>query len=402
MNKLPYITFLIISVSTSIISCANIDDINQALQDRIDELTPRVYSTTASRVYGQAGSFTTSSANNGGISADSLNTPWSAAVDSSGGLYVAELSNHRVLYFLSGTTTASRVYGQGDNFLSGSANNGGISADSLNSPAGVTTDSSGGLYVSDFSNNRVLYFTAGITTASRVYGQGGSFLSGTANNGGTVSAIGFDVPTGSALDSSGGLYVVENNNHRVLYFPSGTTTASRVYGQGGNFITKDANYPAGVVSADSLNLPIGVATDSSGGLYVADAGNNRVLYYPSGSTTATRVYGQAGSFTTNSPNMGSATPTADSLSSPGGIVVASDGGVYVADTSNHRVLYYTPGSTTSSRVYGQAGNFTTKDVNYPAGVVSADSLHNPYGMALDSIDGLYVADSDNHRVLYFY
>jgi hypothetical protein len=42
----------------------------------------------------------------------------------------------------------------------------------------------------------------------------------------------------------------------------------------------------------------GIALDSSGDLYVADFGNYRVLYYPSGSTTATRGYGQGGSFTT--------------------------------------------------------------------------------------------------------
>ena len=54
----------------------------------------------------------------------------------------------------------------------------------------------------------------------------------------------------------------------------------------------------GTVSANSLNNPYGLAVDSSGGLYVADCGNNRVLFYPAGSTTATRVYGQNGSFTT--------------------------------------------------------------------------------------------------------
>jgi sugar lactone lactonase YvrE len=51
-------------------------------------------------------------------------------------------------------------------------------------------------------------------------------------------------------------------------------------------------------------VPYGVALDSSGNLYVADSYNNRVLFYPSGSTTATRVYGQLGSFTTNTQNNG--------------------------------------------------------------------------------------------------
>ena len=38
-----------------------------------------------------------------------------------------------------------------------------------------------------------------------------------------------------------------------------------------------------------------MALDSGGGLYAAD-GNNRVLHYAAGSTTADAVYGQGGSF----------------------------------------------------------------------------------------------------------
>jgi hypothetical protein len=52
-----------------------------------------------------------------------------------------------------------------------------------------------------------------------------------------------------------------------------------------------------------MGLRVEIALDSSGNLYVADR-NHRALFYPSGSTTATRVYGQLGSFTTNIPNDG--------------------------------------------------------------------------------------------------
>ncbi|HOW83526.1 MAG TPA: hypothetical protein PK573_13265, partial [Spirochaetota bacterium] len=79
--------------------------------------------------------------------------------------------------------TATRVYGQGGSFTSGTANNGGISADSLSRPGCVVADSDG-VYVADINNHRVLYFEGSSTTATRVYGQGGSFTSGTDNNGG--------------------------------------------------------------------------------------------------------------------------------------------------------------------------------------------------------------------------
>ena len=47
--------------------------------------------------------------------------------------------------------------------------------------------------------------------------------------------------------------------------------------------------------ADGLFFPIGLAEDRDGGLYVADRNNSRILYFaPDGDTTADRVYGQHG------------------------------------------------------------------------------------------------------------
>jgi NHL repeat len=115
-------------------------------------------STTADVVYGQLGSFTTNTPNNGGISANSLMGPARVVLDSSGNLYVADYYNSRVLFYPSGSTTATRVYGQGGSFTTGNANNGGISANSLYYPEGVGLDSSSNLYVADTENSRVLMY----------------------------------------------------------------------------------------------------------------------------------------------------------------------------------------------------------------------------------------------------
>ena len=73
------------------------------------------------------------------------------------------------------STTATVVYGQGGSFTTRTANNGGISANSLNGVGGLVVDSTGGLYVADFANSRILHYPAGSTTADWVSGQGGSF-----------------------------------------------------------------------------------------------------------------------------------------------------------------------------------------------------------------------------------
>ena len=86
---------------------------------------------------------------------------------------------------------------------------------------------------------------------------------------------------------------------------------------------------------------MGLVLDASGGLYVADGGNARVLYYPSGQTTATRVFGQLGAFTTDEANKGSIEPTADTLAQPlAAWCWMPSCGLYVADVENERVLYY--------------------------------------------------------------
>src|SRR6202040_973573 len=104
-----------------------------------------------------------------------------------------------------------------------------------------------------------------------------------------------------------------------------------------NFTSNVCN--SGGLSADSLCNPTAVAADGSGNLYLADATNNRVLEYnspQSTDTTADRVYGTCGSFTSHT----CAGLSANSLSNPTGVAVDSSGNLYVADSMNNRVLAY--------------------------------------------------------------
>jgi hypothetical protein len=380
---------------------------------RADSYVP---ATTAIRVYGQGGSMTTGDPEKDGPSANSLYFPTGLTLDSNG-LYVIDAFNNRVLNYPASSTSAAGVYGQGGDFTTITANKGGISADSLffveyyqALPTGLAVDSSGGLYVTDTANNRVLYYPSGSTTATRVYGQGGSFTTNDTHWGtsmwdlsfcyddSTLGANSLNHPGGLALDSNDNLYVADTGNSRVLYYPSGSTTATRVYGHGGDFtycfpniVSIDEVGP----NANSLYQPIALALDSSGNLYVADTYNNRVLYYPAGSTTATRVYGQAGDFTANTANNGGV--SANSLNTPTGLALDSNGDLFVSDSANHRVLYYPANIIIATQVYGQDGSFSSNTANN--GGISADSLYYPTGLALDSSGNLFVADTINSRVL---
>jgi hypothetical protein len=128
---------------------------------------------------------------------------------------------------------ANRVFGQGGSFISGTCNNGDISASSLCHPAGVTVDSGGHLFIAEYFNNRVLEYDTPLTSqvANRVFGQGGSFISGTCNNFGfAISASSLCNPIGVLVDGSGNLYVGEESNNRVLEYDSPLASAPLVGG----------------------------------------------------------------------------------------------------------------------------------------------------------------------------
>jgi len=302
------------------------------------------------------------------ISANSLCMPKGVAVDGLGNLYVADSRNNRVLMYASpfaacGNTfpcvggPATLVLGQGASFTSNTPNNGGISASSLSAPVGVAVDGLGNLYVVDSMNNRVLEYNAPLSSgasAAVVFGQGGSFISNACNfdTGGSMkpsSAIDLCAPSAVALDSLGNLYVADFTNSRVLEYNTplnpgsgetgaGDTTADLVVGQGGSFTSNKCNL--GGRSASSICVPMGITVDNTGNLYVADDLNSRVLEYNkplSTDTTADRVFGECGSFTSATGCVGT---SADSLKDPTGVAVNSSGSLFVVDNGNNRVIAY--------------------------------------------------------------
>jgi len=373
--------------------------------------------TTANFVFGQGGVFTTNTCNQGGLSANSLCLPLGVGVviggAQSGNVYIVDRSNNRVLQYdtplITGLTTASVVLGQFD-FTHNSPNS--VDAGAFSAPSGVAVDKSGvppnRLYVADSNNHRVLGYLNAATflsgaPADLVIGQPDFFV-GLCNNGG-LNASGLCTPKGVAVDAAGNLFVADQSNHRVLQytnpfaacgglFPCVGAGADVVFGQGGVFTTGGCNQ--GGLSADSLCNPQGVAVDAAGNVFIADFSNHRVLAF-TGATTATVVFGQGGVFTTQLCNQGGLSPI--SLCNPAGVALDSAGNLYVADQSNSRVLEYnTPlTNTEANNVFGQGGIFSSNTCNN--GGVSANSLCFPFGVALDSGNKLFVADSSTNRVL---
>ncbi|WP_331107688.1 PKD domain-containing protein [Archangium sp.] len=359
----------------------------------------------ADKVIGQTDQYR-SACNTTGVSATTLCSPRAVEVDASGNLYVADTNNNRVLEFNAPFATdliADRVFGQGGSFFTTTCNlGGGPSATTLCTPTGLAVDGTGDLHVSDQGNHRVLRYASPLSdqVADGVLGQ--TSLARNAPN--RVDERGLTNPTRLAIDVSvtpNRIYVADTDNHRVLGWSSATGFASgapadKVIGQP-DFETSGCN--TGGAGARTLCYPRGVTVDAAGNLYVADTNNNRVLVFDAPFTSdavADQVWGQA-AFTgvaCNSGGLGAGT-----LCGPWGVGLDTAGNLLVADSGNHRVLLFNGGrmgDTLADQVSGQTG-FTTGTCN--TGGISAQTLCNPRGLALDASGNIYVADYGNSRVL---
>lgn len=308
-------------------------------------------------------------------------------------LYIADTFNNRILGFRDALRVkpgepADIVIGQPDGFHSTINYPRGdprlTTSSSLFRPTGLAVDADGNLWVADSGNNRVLRFPKPdfdqpqvMPEANLVLGQ--ARFSGPRLTDPTRSTMA--LPYGLAITPEGHLLVSDAAHNRVLLFrkPEGGDftngmEASAVIGQP-DFIT------AGTGTAENrFNNPRGIAVDTSGRLYVADVGNNRVS-----------VFSNVGALTPGSDPLPTvvllnSTGTAR-LRSPYGVAVNQlTGEIWVAELAASRLLRYPE--------YGflPASNFAaTLTLNVSA----------PLALALDGFGNPVVAEAINRVAMYY-
>jgi len=191
----------------------------------------------------------------------------SIAVDASGNLYFTDTGGNRIGE-LSNGAVITIAGGLGAGF---SGDNGPAAAAQLSGPAGIAVDAAGNIYFADVNNQRVRKISKGVI--STVAGNGTAGFSG--DNGPATSAqLNLSpiqrLPSGIAVDASGNLYIADTANQRVRRVSNGTITT--IAGDGTSGFSGD-NGPA---AAAQLDNPLGIATDTAGRIYVADASNGRI------------------------------------------------------------------------------------------------------------------------------
>src|SRR5260370_312468 len=137
----------------------------------------------------------------------------------------------------------------------------------LNLPGGIAVDSSGNLYIADGGNHRVRKLSNGIMTT--VAGNG---TAGYAGDNGAATSAQLNDPVGVAVDSAGNLYIADAGNNVIRKVSNGTITTLAGNNKAGAGYSGDG----GTATSAQFNDPVGVAVDSAGNLYIADANNNAI------------------------------------------------------------------------------------------------------------------------------
>jgi sugar lactone lactonase YvrE len=180
---------------------------------------------------------------------------------------------------------------------------------------------------------------------------------------------GLSDPQFVAFDASGNIYVTNSCTATVTIYPKGSNgDAAPVAVIGG--------------SKTGLSLPGGIALDANGKIYVTDNGATKVFVYPAlGSST-----GQL-----NEAPTATISGSKTKLTSPYGIALDSSGKIYVADNAGSVFVYPKLGSSTGTLNEAPTDTITGVDTG----------LINPYGIALDASDNIYVADDGATSVLVY-
>ncbi len=306
----------------------------------------------------------------------SLNQLFGIAVDATGNLYIADLFNHRIRK-VSPDGIITTVAGTGEASFSG--DEGPATSASLNLPFDITVDAAGNLYIADKDNHRIRKVdTAGIITT-----VAGTEEAGFSGDGGPATDAKLNFPRDVAVDVTGKLYIADTENFLVRKV-SADGIISTVAGNG---IFKFAG-DGGPATSALMNNPTSVALDAAGNLYIADLSNSRIRKVSPGGVISTVAGNEIRGF---SGDGGLATSA--SLNLPRGVAFDTAGNLYIADWLNQRIRKVSPGGIIST----VAGN-GERGFSGDGGPAISASLNQPFGIAVDATDNLYIADRFNHRI----
>jgi sugar lactone lactonase YvrE len=283
------------------------------------------------------------------------------------GFLITEFLLSMIVTTPSSQSQVSTLAGYG---ATGSTDGNGTSARFYN-PYGVTVDSSGNIFVADTNNGKIRKITSnGIVTTFA--GGGSTFADGT----GTSAS--FSGPYGITVDLTGTIYVADTGGLKIRKITAAgvVTSLAGISGLPGS--------TDGVGTSARFSGPAGVAVDSSGNVYVADAGNHKIRKITPDGIVSTF----AGTGISGSADGGGIVA---SFFSPYGITIDSNGNIYIGDSRNNKIRKITPTAVVTT--FAGSGTAGSTDA-----LGTAATFNYPVGLAFDTSGNLLVADRLNNKI----
>jgi len=329
-----------------------------------------------------AGGGPTGTATDGGPAIQAkLNGPFSVDFDKAGNMYVAEMYGNR-LFKVDPKGVFHIVAGDGTR---GSSGDGGPAKSAkIAGPHNAAVAPNGDVYIADTWNHKVRKIDAQSGIISTVAGTGTKGFSG---DGGPALQADFNevycIAFNAAFDT---LYIVDLQNKRVRALNLKTGVVDTLAGNG----VKGTPADGADAKTSPLNDPRAVAADKHGNVYILERGGHSLrMVDPQGKLHAIAGNGKPGAGGDNGPALQA------SLRGPKFICIDLDDNVLIADSDNNAVRKVIVKEKKIVRVAGTG----KLGLGAMGAAPEATDLAKPHGVFMHPDGTIYIADSDNHRVL---
>lgn len=310
------------------------------------------------------------------------------SVDQSGNVYVVGGASNTIRKISASTGVIQKYAGvflgwnvvdqtplQGDNGPAANAH--------LNFPLALYTDRSGNIILLDAGNQMIREIRKSDSTIHKL--AGGNSWTDFAGDGGAATSASFNNPYAVATDASGNIYVADQYNHSIRKIDRATGMITTIAGMGpGHPGYSGDNGPA---TSAMLNMPRSVTVDNTGTIYISDTGNHVIRKISNGTITTLAGSGSQGY------SGDGALATLAKLDAPQSIAADGSGNVYFVD-GNNNVIRKVDNNAIITTYVGTGASGYTGD----GGPATKATIANPWGIATDGQDNLYIADTNNAAI----
>jgi sugar lactone lactonase YvrE len=297
--------------------------------------------------------------------------------------------------------------------LAGGGSNAGLTGTSsdLPGPTAAIEDASGNFYIAPPLSRYVYKLSSGKMTVFAGTGWGGFNSNKLIAAQTPVGAV-----SGLVIDAKGNIFLADYGNSRIREVtPDGKIKT--VAGSTDKCAHSRTCSDGGLATSAFLNLPVGIALDAAGNLYIADSYDNRiravnmqtapvtiagVTIQPGYIDTIAGSLGDSGSCSNIALGCGNGGPALKAqLTLPQGVAVDTAGNIYIADTNDNMVREIAIENNPNNNINFFAG---TGHACHPAtsncgdGPAASASVSLPAGVGLDKSGNVYIADSHDHKI----